>query len=64
MDELTLNPELGERINTAIESSNKLDTFLARAEMAGIDVSTQKKVNAEYRQKLLRIRQGFFPNQL
>ncbi len=48
-------------IDKALELTAQTEKDIARAELAGIDVAAQKATLAQSKQRLLAIRQAYFP---
>lgn len=50
-------------VNSQIEALDRADDSIRRAEIAGMDMSAQKKAARETRQRLLKLKQAYFPGQ-
>lgn len=51
-----------QRIRDALRQIDEVQETIARAKAAGIDVSAQERTLTEQRNRLLRIKQAFFPH--
>ena len=51
------------RINEALTEIESAEGIIAQAKQAGIDLSRQEAQARETKEKLLRIKQAFFPGQ-
>ncbi len=60
-DDSPLSEQHFTQIQQALAALDRADRHIQMARMAGIDVALQEKASAEARDKLLRIKQVYFP---
>lgn len=61
--EWSLPPKTLSEINTALENISKGEKFLAKAASGGINVGEKTKALQDTKNKLLRIKNAFYPGQ-
>lgn len=50
-----------EALNERLKELDEADKLIAKAKQAGMDIGDQEKESRELRQRLMRIKQTFFP---
>ena len=61
--ELQLPPDTLDKLKTAREKLDKLQSLVNRAKSAGFPTTDNEKKISEMKAQILKIRQGFFPNE-
>jgi len=62
-EEIKLPPKTLDQIRSGVALSKSLDRFLNKAEVAGVDVREKRQKIANDREKLMKLKQSFFPNE-
>jgi len=62
-EELQLPPDTLDKLREGSEGLKKLDTFLEKARIAGLDTSQYLKQTADLKTRLRKTRDAFFPGE-
>jgi len=62
-DEIKLPPKTLDDIRQGVKLSKQLDKFLNKAELAGVDVREKRQKIATDRERLMKLKQSFYPNE-